>query len=193
MTLVLFPHQTFTPREVEPDFAEEHAAAREEGLATALIDHTEITRGDSVGAVRRVPAVPATGVYRGWMLRAADYHAFYTALAERGVSLVNDPDAYRFCHHLPECYPALAGETPLTTWLPVPGEVDFEAAPPTMPPVDWMREIARRVPSRLFTMAVALREDGRWTVIELGDGQVAGLPAPELARDFHRQLRKATP
>lgn len=54
-----------------------------------------------------------------------------------------------------------------------------------------MREIVGRVRSRFFTMDVALREDGRWTVIELGDGQVAGLPAPGLARDFYRQLRNA--
>ncbi|WP_437726058.1 ATP-grasp domain-containing protein [Sorangium sp. So ce861] len=298
MTLVLFCNQTFAPREIEPDFAEEYAAAKEEGFASALIDHTKVTQGDPAGAVRRAPAAHGIGVYRGWMLRAADYRAFYAALADRGVSLVNDPDAYRFCHHLPECYPALAGQTPLTTWLPVRGEVDFErvfeqlrpfgsgpiivkdfvksqkhywreacyvphaddraavegvvrrfvelqgddlneglvfrehvplrivghhprsamplaaelrtfwfdgelllahpywgelAQPPTMPPIDWMREIVRRVPSRFFTMDVALREDGRWTVIELGDGQVAGLPAPELARDFYRQLRKAMP
>ncbi|GGK24480.1 hypothetical protein GCM10008955_17590 [Deinococcus malanensis] len=37
-------------------------------------------------------------------------------------------------------------------------------------------EVARRVNSRLFTMDVAQREDGEWRVVELGDGQVAGLP-----------------
>jgi hypothetical protein len=38
-------------------------------------------------------------------------------------------------------------------------------------------------------MDVALREDGEWTVIELGDGQVAGLPSPDLAGEFYRRLR----
>ncbi|MFO0588130.1 MAG: ATP-grasp domain-containing protein [Polyangiaceae bacterium] len=57
------------------------------------------------------------------------------------------------------------------------------------PPTAWLEDIARRVPSRFFTMDVALREDGAWTVIELGDGQVAGLPTPDLAESFYRRLR----
>ncbi len=36
--------------------------------------------------------------------------------------------------------------------------------------------IARQVPSRFFSMDVARGDDGRWWIIELGDGQVAGLP-----------------
>ncbi|GGQ96602.1 ATP-grasp domain-containing protein [Deinococcus ruber] len=34
----------------------------------------------------------------------------------------------------------------------------------------------KRVHSRFFTMDVAQRQDGVWRVVELGDGQVAGLP-----------------
>ena len=59
------------------------------------------------------------------------------------------------------------------------------------PPLDWMRDIATRVKSRFFTMDVALREDGGWTVIELGDGQVAGLPGPDLAGELYRGLRRS--
>lgn len=62
------------------------------------------------------------------------------------------------------------------------------AAPPDLPPLDWMRAIAARVRSRFFTMDVALREDGRWMVIELGDGQVTGLPDATLAPEFYRAL-----
>ncbi|UBV44775.1 ATP-grasp domain-containing protein (plasmid) [Deinococcus taeanensis] len=43
-------------------------------------------------------------------------------------------------------------------------------------PLERFVEVARRVNSRLFTMDVAQREDGEWLVVELGDGQVAGLP-----------------
>lgn len=43
-------------------------------------------------------------------------------------------------------------------------------------PLDHFVEVARRVNSRLFTMDIARREDGEWRVVELGDGQVAGLP-----------------
>ncbi|MDC0749307.1 ATP-grasp domain-containing protein [Polyangium mundeleinium] len=296
MTMILFCSQPFRPREVDADFAEEHTAAKDAGFSTALIDHTKASEGDASGAVRHVPTQPVTAVYRGWMMRVQHYAAFHAALTARGVSLVNDPDAYRFCHHLPESYSALEGDTPRTTWLPVQGPVEFSqvferlqlfgsgpvivkdfvksqkhdwneacfipnaedrpavervvrrfmelqgedlneglvfreyvplrivgrhprsamplaaevrtfwfdgelllahpywgdlATPPAPPPSDWMHHVASRVRSRFFTMDVALREDGRWTVIELGDGQVAGLPALGLAKQLYEQLRGA--
>jgi len=48
--------------------------------------------------------------------------------------------------------------------------------------------IAARIPSRFFTMDVAFLADGGWTIVELGDGQVAGLPAAELAPEFFQRL-----
>lgn len=53
-------------------------------------------------------------------------------------------------------------------------------------PLAWMKSLVRRIDSAFFTMDVAMLEDGTWIVIELGDGQVAGLPSSELASDFHR-------
>ena len=44
------------------------------------------------------------------------------------------------------------------------------------PPRDLFVEVAARVNSRLFTMDVAHDKAGRWIILELGDGQVAGLP-----------------
>lgn len=295
MTQILFCSQPFAPREVDTDFVDEHKAALAAGCVTALVDHTKVTQGDATGAVRRVSA-NGPALYRGWMLRASDYDAFYAALAQREVELITDPAAYRFCHHLPDSYAALEGDTPVTTWLPVNGPVDFEAvfaclqpfgsgpivvkdyvksqkhywleacfipqaddraavervvrrfvelqgedlcgglvfreyvplqlvgrhprsgmplgaevrtfwldgqlllahpywgdlaSPPSMPPVDWMNDLARRVRSRFFTMDVALKDDGRWTVIELGDAQVAGLPTPAVAAEFYRDLQRA--
>ncbi|HZV01153.1 MAG TPA: ATP-grasp domain-containing protein [Planctomycetota bacterium] len=43
-------------------------------------------------------------------------------------------------------------------------------------PVDRFREVARRVRSRFFSMDIARKTNGEWIVVELGDGQVAGLP-----------------
>lgn len=44
------------------------------------------------------------------------------------------------------------------------------------PPVDAFREAASRVESRFFTMDLARRTTGEWVIVELGDGQVAGVP-----------------
>lgn len=47
---------------------------------------------------------------------------------------------------------------------------------PTDLPKDYFTEIAKNVKSNFFTMDVAQKTDGSWSIIELGDGQVAGLP-----------------
>jgi hypothetical protein len=57
-------------------------------------------------------------------------------------------------------------------------------------PLPWaeLTPIAERVPSRFFTMDVAFLADGGWTIVELGDGQVAGLPSADLAPEFFQRL-----
>lgn len=59
-----------------------------------------------------------------------------------------------------------------------------DALPPT---VDFER-IARKVQSRFFSMDIAKREDGRWTIMELGDGQVSGLPLALDPKVFYERL-----
>lgn len=56
------------------------------------------------------------------------------------------------------------------------------------PPVERFQQIARNVQSRFFTMDVAKRLNGDWLVVELGDGQVAGLPEQADMAAFYRAL-----
>ena len=56
------------------------------------------------------------------------------------------------------------------------------------PPVDQFVEVAGKVQSRFFTMDVAKRTDGEWMIVELGDGQVAGLPDNADVRQFYHSL-----
>lgn len=65
--------------------------------------------------------------------------------------------------------------------------VAFDAEPPR----DWLSSLATRISSQMFTMDVALKDDGSWVVVELGDGQVAGLPSAELADEFYSALAKS--
>jgi hypothetical protein len=51
-------------------------------------------------------------------------------------------------------------------------------------------ELAQRVRSRFFTMDIARKIDGDWTIIELGDGQVAGLPERADVVAFYRALQQ---
>ena len=61
----------------------------------------------------------------------------------------------------------------------------------TSPPADLFAEIAQQVQSRFFTMDVARTLDGGWLIVELGDGQVAGLPETADTALFYRALHEA--
>ena len=49
--------------------------------------------------------------------------------------------------------------------------------------------VAGGVRSRFFTMDVAQRRDGDWLIVELGDGQVAGLPDHADVDGFYKALK----
>lgn len=78
----------------------------------------------------------------------------------------------------------LAGGKPLLTvpYWPEAGH------PGVAPPVEELAARAVDVESALFTMDVAKTQGGAWIVVELGDGQVAGLPREEDAPAFYREL-----
>jgi hypothetical protein len=56
------------------------------------------------------------------------------------------------------------------------------------PPVASFSEAAAHVRCRFFTMDLARRRDGVWIIVELGDGQVAGLPDGADPLAFYRML-----
>ncbi|CAN5376590.1 ATP-grasp domain-containing protein [soil metagenome] len=44
------------------------------------------------------------------------------------------------------------------------------------PPLNLFTDIAKKIESNFFSMDIAKTKNGKWIIIELGDGQVAGLP-----------------
>src|SRR5262249_23328362 len=253
---------------------------------------------DPARVARRVPeqAEPITAVYRGWMVTPPQYQRLYGALIARNIRLINDPDQYRHCHHLPECYPIIERLTPRSVCLSgelsidrimdvltpfgdcpviikdfvtsrkhewreacfIPSAADRQAvgrvvgrflelqgddlneglvfrqfvefrpvgihprsglplteeyrifwldARPTLcspyweggqysqgyPPLGLFAEIAAAVRSRFFSMDVARRIDGVWLIVELGDGQVSGLPRASDADHFYEALCERWP
>ncbi len=60
----------------------------------------------------------------------------------------------------------------------------------TGPPLDLFAETATAVRSRFFSMDVARRIDGAWLIVELGDGQVSGLPRDDDAGPFYEALSR---
>lgn len=61
------------------------------------------------------------------------------------------------------------------------GEMDFK--------LDAFIEIAQNIESNFFTMDIAKKKDGDWIIIELGDGQVAGLPENANKDEFYKNLK----
>ena len=62
----------------------------------------------------------------------------------------------------------------------------------TKPELDTFEEIAQNIESNFFTMDVAQKKDGNWIIMELGDGQVAGLPDNADRNEFYQELKKYT-
>lgn len=60
----------------------------------------------------------------------------------------------------------------------------------TKPVLDDFIALAENIDSNFFTMDVAMKKDGSWIVMELGDGQVAGLPDNADLDEFYRDLKE---
>ncbi|HVU68308.1 MAG TPA: ATP-grasp domain-containing protein [Ktedonobacteraceae bacterium] len=67
-------------------------------------------------------------------------------------------------------------------------EGEYEPTGAAQLPLASLQATARTIQSRFFTMDIARRVDGSWNIVELGDGQVAGLPARAEALTFYRAL-----
>jgi hypothetical protein len=297
--LLVLCRDPIEPTRPDRAFEAEVAAIEGLGLPCFLVDHDALVRDDDPGrAVRRVSvqAEPVRAAYRGWMMTPRQYGRLYEALSARGVVLINDPDQYRHCHHLPESYPVIEGLTPRSVWLSGNMGIDrvMEALAPFgnapiivkdfvksrkhewfeacyiasatdrdavsrivakflelqgddineglvfreyvefepvgihprsgMPlteeyrifwldgqPVFWspyweegaykvsepqierFSALAAAVRSRFFTMDLARRRDGGWMIVELGDGQVSGLPREADAERFYSSLAESWP
>jgi hypothetical protein len=296
---VVFCRDPLEPARPDRAFGAEAAAVERLGLPYFLVDHDALVQdGDPDRAVRRVSQQPGPvlAAYRGWMVTPLQYRVLYLALAARGVILINDPDQYRHCHHLPENYPVIEHHTPRSVWLSGDLGIDriLEALAPfgdapiivkdfvksrkhewqeacfiasaadrkavarvvtrflelqeddlneglvfrefvefepvgvhpqsgmplteeyrvfwldgtpifgapywaegiygdIQPPIEHFSGAAATVRSRFFTMDLAKRRDGQWMIVELGDGQVSGLPSESDAGRFYEGLARAWP
>lgn len=59
------------------------------------------------------------------------------------------------------------------------------------PPVDLMNDIAAVVDSPFSSLDLSIDQNGKWWLLEVGDGQVSGLPTPEAAPILYKALAAA--
>jgi len=60
----------------------------------------------------------------------------------------------------------------------------------TKPELDSFIDLAQSIESNFFTMDIAKKRDGDWIIMELGDGQVAGLPDNADRNEFYHKLKE---
>ena len=61
----------------------------------------------------------------------------------------------------------------------------------TKPELDSFIQIAQNIESNFFTMDIAQKKNGEWIIMELGDGQVAGIPDNADIKSFYFELKDA--
>lgn len=59
----------------------------------------------------------------------------------------------------------------------------------SQPELDQFVQLAQKIQSNFFTMDIAQTKQGNWIVMELGDGQVAGLPDNANENEFYFRLK----
>ena len=125
---IIFCDNLLEPSGPDADFEAEYGAAKSAGLETGLISYEELLAGDAERAVRRVKASvnEQWAIYRGWMLKPAQYGELYNALRKRNLMLINSPEEYAHAHYFPNAYPLIAARTPRSVYFKVEGEVNYD-------------------------------------------------------------------
>lgn len=97
-------------------------AATSIGFATKLIDFEALVNDNNVP--KCLSAIPTTeeklfAAYRGWMMSPTNYQKLFDGLAARGITLINTPEQYKYCHYLPEWLSKVGDRTPKSSVLPL--------------------------------------------------------------------------
>lgn len=69
---------------------------------------------------------PCQAVYRGWMMKPAQYADFYGQLQQKGITLVTTPDEYEHFHIFPNIYPEIESDTAKIQVFPDGSALDVE-------------------------------------------------------------------
>lgn len=164
---VLFCESPVCPDKVDED---QFMAAKQNGFETLLFNMEDLTSTDKYTmATKKIKPCKnlAKVIYRGWMLTPQQYSILYNDLLLKNYQLINTVQEYQNCHYLPDSLKFIENKTPKTI---------FE-------------KIAKQIDSNFFSMDIARKENGELTIIELGDGQVAGLPDKTDRNEFYRKLK----
>ncbi len=126
---IIFCQDPLNPHHVDEAYQAELEAVTAFGVQYSTINFDVLVDENNLAdAVRRVPveSTQQIGIYRGWMLKPDQYRGLYSALLDKGIRLINNPNEYRYCHYLPESYSVIEKFTPRSVWLPIAGSASVD-------------------------------------------------------------------
>ena len=100
---------------VEENFAKENEVASSLGISFDLFDYDEFVSTNEIIGIKKSNAQEIC-IFRGWMLEPSLYEKLYYSLIQYGLTLINKPNEYKFCHWLPESYECIKDYTPKSIW-----------------------------------------------------------------------------
>ena len=119
----LFCSDYFDKAQPDIDYAEEYHHAKNLGIPAHLFCLETFLESNKLRIAHADK--PVTLIYRGWMVTHEQYTALYDSLLAKGFTLINTPEQYRQCHHLPYWYGLLVKHTAKSLWTQgVPSEAE---------------------------------------------------------------------
>ena len=109
----VYPADMLKPRLPDEMFREEADVLKENGHPISLLDPDTLS-------IRAIPSSIEQGtkvLYRGWMVKPAEYQALVHSIEQHGRKAYTSLDQYLSAHYLPNWYPLLAEMTPETIIL----------------------------------------------------------------------------
>lgn len=162
---ILFPSSFFDVRKVDEDLQAEYDAVQNTGLFGVILFGYEQWFHQGKLVLTGEPEKTVNVVYRGWMMKPDVYQEFYHQLAERGISLVTEPETYAAMHVFPDVYKLVESDTAKMKVFPLHGEIDIEGVKKEFPRFmvkDYVKSVKGTEFPRYFDQSVDQDSFNRW-------------------------------
>ena len=124
---ILFPSSFDNIKSVDEDLKNEYDAVMNTGLWDVIIFHYEKWFHEGKLVLTKDPENPIDAVYRGWMMKADQYAAFFDLLQKHNIRLTTNPEEYEHFHYFPNVYRDIENDTPSMVTVPFSEEVNLDA------------------------------------------------------------------
>lgn len=115
---ILFCSDPLNHTAVDAAYKEEFEVAKAAGFQTERVNIEALMEGETRSAIQKVTGeqTETLAFYRGWMLKPEQYQHLYEELRYKNIRLINSPEQYVWCHHLPNNYETIESLTARSLW-----------------------------------------------------------------------------